>query len=72
MGYDGRVNPLTQARAIPQRVRAWVYRVATAAMPLLIAYGVIDDQKAALWLGAAAAVLVPGLAAANTSGHKDA
>jgi hypothetical protein len=49
-----------------QNVRAWIYRVATAAMPLLIAYGVVKEQDAALWIGAVSALLVPGLAAANT------
>lgn len=71
MKYAGRVNPLNQARAIPEWVRAWVYRVATAVMPLLIAYGIVDDQKAAMWIGVATAVLVPGLAAANTSRTRD-
>jgi hypothetical protein len=49
-----------------QNVRAWIYRVATAAMPLLIAYGVVKEQDAALWIGAISALLVPGLAAVNT------
>lgn len=46
--------------------RAWIYRVATAVLPLLVLYGVVDDQSAALWLAAAGSLLVPGLAAANT------
>lgn len=49
-----------------QNTRAWIYRVATAVMPLLIAYGVVKDADAALWLGVVSAVLVPGLAAVNT------
>jgi hypothetical protein len=53
-----------------QATRAWIYRVATAAMPLLIAYGVVNEQDAALWIGAVAALLVPGLAAANTPRHE--
>ena len=38
-------------------------------MPLLVAYGVIAESDAALWIGLAGAVLgtgVPALAAANT------
>lgn len=55
---------------IPQKTRAWIYRIATAAVPLLTGYGVIEDSKAALWLGIAGAVLGFGtsaLASANTS-----
>jgi hypothetical protein len=51
---------------IPQHVRAWIYRVATAAMPLAITWGIVNDKDAALWLGVISAVLVPGLAAVNT------
>ncbi len=54
-----------------QHTRAWIYRVATAAMPLLIAYGVVQDKDAALWLGVISAVLVPGLAAVNTPRGRD-
>lgn len=50
-----------------QRQRAYVYRVLVAAVPLLVAYGVVSAEDAALWLGAVAAVLGLGLAAGNTS-----
>lgn len=40
----------------PQRRRR-LYSTATAAMPLLTAYGVVEDNKAALWLSLVAAVL---------------
>jgi hypothetical protein len=52
---------------IPEHVRAWVYRVLTAAQPLIVAYGVTTNETAALWLAFASAVLGLGLAAANTS-----
>ncbi len=42
-----------------------VYRVLVA--PVLIAYGVLDEATAAVWIGLAAAVLGVGLAAVNTS-----
>ena len=49
------------------RMRA--YLVLTAGMPLLVAYGVLDDSKVSLWVGLAAAVLGAagtGMAAAHT------
>ena len=47
--------------------RAWIYRVLTAAVPLVAAYGFIDQRTAALWLGLAGAILGTSLAAYNTS-----
>jgi hypothetical protein len=47
--------------------RAWLYRISTAALPLLVAYGVVQDTVAPLWLAAAGAALNTGLAAANTT-----
>ena len=46
--------------------RAWIYRVLTAAVPLVAAYGVIDQRTAALWVSLAGAILGTGLAAYNT------
>ena len=58
------------ARVIAQpKTRRWIYGIAIAAVPLLVAYGVIAESDAALWIGLAGAVLgtgVPALAAANT------
>lgn len=51
---------------IPVGTRAWVYRTATAAAPLLVAYGVVDEKTVALWLGFAGTLLGTALAAANT------
>ena len=50
-----------------EQTRAYIYRVLTAAVPLVTAYGIIDGRTAALWLGLAAAILGTGLAAYNTS-----
>ena len=50
-----------------EATRAWVYRVLTAAVPLVAAYGIIDGRTAALWLGLVAAILGTSLAAYNTS-----
>ena len=66
------VNP---ARVIAQpKTRRWIYGIAVAAVPLLVAYGVIAESDAALWIGLAGAVLgtgVPALAAANTDVPKE-
>lgn len=50
-----------------EAVRAWIYRVETALVPLLIAYGVASEQTLSLWVGLVGAVFGLGLAAANTS-----
>jgi len=50
-----------------EAVRAWIYRVLTAVVPLLIAYGVVDDRTSVLWLALAGAALGTGLASLNTS-----
>ena len=47
--------------------RAWIYRILVAADPVLIAYGVLDEATAAVWVGLAAAVLGIGLAVGKTS-----
>lgn len=52
---------------IPEVYRAWIYRVLTAAQPLIVAYGITTNETAALWLAFASAVLGLGLATANTS-----
>lgn len=50
-----------------ERVRAYIYAVLVAAVPLLIGYGILSAEEGALWLGLAGAVLGLGLATANTS-----
>ena len=50
-----------------EATRAWVYRVLTAAVPLVAAYGIIDGRTAALWVSMIAAILGTSLAAYNTS-----
>lgn len=49
-----------------QSTRAWIYRVLTAANPILIFYGVIEEQVAPLWMGLAGALLGTGLATIYT------
>lgn len=50
-----------------EATRAWIYRVTTAVLPLLTAYGVIADEKVPLIIALIAAVLNTGMAARNTS-----
>lgn len=50
--------------------RAYIYRIVTALIPLLIILGVVSNEVAGAVLGIAAAVLAvgsTGLAAANTT-----
>ena len=56
---------------IPVHVRAWLYRVLTAASVVAIGFGVLTEEKAALILPLVAAVLGNGLATANTSTARD-
>jgi hypothetical protein len=46
-------------------VRRWAYGVATAAVPLLVIYGVIESETAPLWAALAASVLGTGTALAH-------
>lgn len=55
-----RVNWLT-----PQ-ARGWLYGILTALIPLLITYGVLDEQTAPLWLALAASILGTSTALAHT------
>jgi hypothetical protein len=51
--------------ATPAR-RLWLYRVATAVVPLLVAYGVLGEQEQALWLALATSVFGTATASAHT------
>jgi hypothetical protein len=57
---------------IPVHVRAWLYRVLTAAVPLMIGYGVVSEQQSVLWVSLVASVLGTGTATAYTSTKKPA
>ena len=47
-------------------VRRWVYGIITAAVPLLVVYGIIEAATAPLWLALAASVLGTATALAHT------
>jgi hypothetical protein len=50
-----------------EATRGWIYRVITAALPLLTAYGLVAEETVPLIVALVAAILSTGLAAANTS-----
>ena len=50
-----------------EATRAWIYRVLLALQPLVVAYGVVNESEAVLWVSVASAVLGTGLASVNTS-----
>jgi hypothetical protein len=52
------------------KVRLWIYNVLNAALLVLVGYGVVNDQEAALWLLLVSAAL--GMAAAKVPEAPDA
>ena len=53
-------------------VRQWLYGVVTAALPLLVVFGVVRPEDSAMWLALAGAVLGTGTAfVALTKQRKD-
>lgn len=47
-------------------IRRWAYGVITALVPILVAYGAIEQTTAPLWAALAASVLGTGTALAHT------
>jgi hypothetical protein len=43
-------------------VRKWLYGVSLTAVPLLVAYGVLEESAAPLWIALIGSVLAPTLA----------
>ena len=58
-------TPQPIAWPTPQ-VRRWAYGIITAAVPLLVVYGIIEASTAPLWLALAASVLATSTALAHT------
>lgn len=48
-------------------VRAWIYRIIVSAAPLVVFYGLMTQEAAALWVALVATLLGNGLAVMNTS-----
>lgn len=56
------------------KARLYLYGVAGAAAPLLVAYGIVSEQHVALWIALAGSILGTGahaLAAANVPTGRD-
>jgi hypothetical protein len=47
------------------KTRTWLYVILLAAQPLAVAYGVVNDTTATLWVNLGAAILSGGLALSN-------
>jgi hypothetical protein len=50
-----------------EQTRGYLYRVGVAVVPVLTAYGLLNERDAVVWLGLLGSVLGIGLAAMNTS-----
>ena len=46
-------------------VRRWLYGIATALVPILVIYGVIESETAPMWISLVASVLGTGTALAH-------
>ena len=46
-------------------VRKWLYGVSLTVVPLLVAYGIIEQDNAPLWIALAGSILAPSLALAH-------
>ncbi|WP_165215251.1 hypothetical protein [Schaalia sp. ZJ1691] len=53
------------------QVRRWLYGILTALIPLLVVYGQVESDAAALWLALGASVLGTGTALAHTPGSSE-
>lgn len=53
------------------QIRAWIYGVITALVPILTIYGIVDQSTAPLWLSLAASVLATSTALAHTPRSDD-
>jgi hypothetical protein len=56
---------------IPAHTRKWIYGVALAAVPLLVALGILEDSIAPLVIALVGAVIAPSLALANVTPDTD-
>lgn len=54
-------------RVLSREGRKWIYGIMLAVVPLLVAYGVIEQDQAPLWIALVGAVVAPSLALANLS-----
>jgi hypothetical protein len=57
---------------IPAHTRRWIYGVCLAAVPLLVALGILENEIAPLVIALVGAVIAPGLALANITPSDEA
>ncbi|TWS27275.1 hypothetical protein FK530_19205 [Tsukamurella conjunctivitidis] len=46
--------------------RRWLYGILTVAAPILVVYGIVEQETVTLWLSLAATILIGGTAALHT------
>jgi len=56
---------------IPANTRKWIYGISLAGIPLLVAYGILDESMAPLWVALVGAIIAPALAMANVTPDAD-
>jgi len=52
---------------VPANTRKWIYGISLAGIPLLVAYGILDESLAPLWVALVGAIIAPALAIANVT-----
>ena len=54
-----------------REVRKWLYGISLTIIPLLVAYGVIEESAAPLWVALVGSVLAPTLALTHLTPKDD-
>lgn len=54
-------------RLVTKPGRTWLYGIALAVLPILVATGIITEEVAVLWGALAAAIFVPGIALSDAA-----
>ena len=65
MNEPRHASPQPLSWLTPQ-IRAWMYGIITALVPILTVYGIVDQTTAPLWMSLAASVLATSTALAHT------
>ena len=64
MNEPRHASPQPLSWLTPQ-IRAWMYGIITALVPILTVYGIVDQTTAPLWMSLAASVLATSTALAH-------
>lgn len=59
-----------EKKRVTRRGRTWLYGIALAVMPILIAIGIVTEEIAVLWATLIGAILVPGAAIHEQTKHE--